>query len=116
MTETFKCPHCGAVYEIRYDKAVSEDNRLAHCEVCGKQMDARNGSDIRHYELVNLVALGRAEARLAAGDAAGLIRRPNKPAYTGRVCCGVELDPLYVDVIIRRYEAETQSSSPFNSF
>jgi DNA modification methylase len=24
---------------------------------------------------------------------------------TGRVCCGVELDPLYVDVIIRRYEA-----------
>src|SRR5215813_4807393 len=40
MAETFKCPHCGAVYEIRYDKAVSEDNRLAHCEVCGKQMDA----------------------------------------------------------------------------
>jgi DNA modification methylase len=26
---------------------------------------------------------------------------------TGRVCRGVELDPLYVDVIIRRYEAET---------
>jgi DNA modification methylase len=26
---------------------------------------------------------------------------------TGRVCCGVELDPLYVDVIIRRFEAET---------
>ena len=26
---------------------------------------------------------------------------------TGRVCCGVELDPLYVDVIIRRYEAAT---------
>ena len=23
------------------------------------------------------------------------------------MCCGVELDPLYVDVIIRRYEAET---------
>ena len=23
---------------------------------------------------------------------------------TGRVCCGIELDPLYVDVIIRRYE------------
>ena len=23
------------------------------------------------------------------------------------VCCGIELDPLYVDVIIRRYEAET---------
>lgn len=26
---------------------------------------------------------------------------------TGRVCCGVELDPLYMDVIIRRYEAHT---------
>jgi DNA methylase len=26
---------------------------------------------------------------------------------TGRACCGVERDPLYVDVIIRRYEALT---------
>jgi hypothetical protein len=26
---------------------------------------------------------------------------------TGRVCRGVELDPLYVDVIICRYEAQT---------
>jgi DNA modification methylase len=26
---------------------------------------------------------------------------------TGRVCCGVELDPLCVDVIIRRYQAST---------
>ena len=26
---------------------------------------------------------------------------------TGRVCRGVELDPLYVDVIIRRYEVAT---------
>jgi hypothetical protein len=26
---------------------------------------------------------------------------------TGRVCHGVELDPLYVDVIVRRYEAAT---------
>jgi DNA modification methylase len=25
----------------------------------------------------------------------------------GRVCCGIEPDPLYVDVIIRRYEALT---------
>jgi DNA modification methylase len=30
---------------------------------------------------------------------------------TGRTCCGVELDPLYVDVIIRRYEAETGKSA-----
>jgi DNA modification methylase len=26
---------------------------------------------------------------------------------TGRVCCAVELDPPYVDVIIRRFEAST---------
>ena len=26
---------------------------------------------------------------------------------TGRVCCGVARDPLYVDVIIRHYEALT---------
>jgi DNA modification methylase len=26
---------------------------------------------------------------------------------TGRRCRGIEIDPLYVDVIIRRYEAET---------
>jgi DNA modification methylase len=26
---------------------------------------------------------------------------------TGRVCRGVELDPLYVDVIVRRYEGAT---------
>jgi DNA modification methylase len=30
---------------------------------------------------------------------------------TGRVCFGVELDPLYVDVIIRRYEAATRTSA-----
>src|ERR1700730_7867959 len=31
----------------------------------------------------------------------------------GRVCCGIELDPLYVDVIIRRYEAETGVAAIF---
>jgi DNA modification methylase len=29
---------------------------------------------------------------------------------TGRACRGVELDPLYVDVIIRRYETATGNS------
>src|SRR2546429_10017447 len=27
---------------------------------------------------------------------------------TGRVCCGIELDPLFVDVIIRRYQRLTE--------
>ncbi len=30
---------------------------------------------------------------------------------TGRVCRGVELDPLYIDVIIRRYEAATGNAA-----
>jgi DNA modification methylase len=30
---------------------------------------------------------------------------------TGRICCGIELDPLYVDVIVRRYEAETGAAA-----
>jgi DNA modification methylase len=30
---------------------------------------------------------------------------------TGRVCRGIELDPLYVDVIIRRYEAATRTDA-----
>ena len=30
---------------------------------------------------------------------------------TGRCCRGVELDPLYVDVILHRYEAETGQSA-----
>jgi DNA modification methylase len=30
---------------------------------------------------------------------------------TGRVCRGVELDPLYVDVIVRRYEAATRNAA-----
>ena len=30
---------------------------------------------------------------------------------TGRVCRGVELDPLYVDVIVRRYQAATGTAA-----
>ena|SRR5215469_17469077 len=29
LPETFRCPHCGARYEIKYDRAVSDDSRLA---------------------------------------------------------------------------------------
>jgi hypothetical protein len=47
-------PHCGALYEIWHDKAVTDDNRPAHCQVCGKEMDARNGTRILHYELVKM--------------------------------------------------------------
>jgi hypothetical protein len=33
--------------------------------------------------------------------------RPLSPPKTERACRGVELDPLYIDVTIRRYEAAT---------
>ena len=32
---------------------------------------------------------------------------------TGRVCLGLELDPLYVDVIVRRYEAHSGGAAVF---
>jgi predicted Zn finger-like uncharacterized protein len=54
MAETFKCPHCGALYEITYEKIASDDKHSADCEVCGKQMDSTNGSGIQCYELVKM--------------------------------------------------------------
>jgi DNA modification methylase len=52
---------------------------------------------VRQYEGSTL------NAYLHLGSGSTLIAAEN----TGRVCCGIEFDPLYVDVIIRRYEAET---------
>jgi hypothetical protein len=54
MPETFKCPHCGAVYEVTYEKTVSPDKDAANCQVCGKQMVSTNASSIPHYELVKM--------------------------------------------------------------
>jgi len=54
MAETFKCPHCGALYEIISDeKIVSEYTGAADCRLCGKQMDVTKGSNLR-YELVQM--------------------------------------------------------------
>jgi transcription elongation factor Elf1 len=55
MTETFKCPHCGALYEIiAHEKTVSDDKNAAECKVCGKRMSATNDSRILRYELVRM--------------------------------------------------------------
>jgi transcription elongation factor Elf1 len=55
MAETFKCPHCGALYEIIADeKTVSDDKDAADCRVCGKQMDVSKSSSILRYELVKM--------------------------------------------------------------
>jgi hypothetical protein len=53
--------------------------------------------------LIDLTNRGEIVIDPFLGSGSTLIAAEN----TGRVCCGIELDPLYVDVIIRRYEAET---------
>ena len=47
------------------------------------------------------LALERVDLSRILGSGSTLIAAEN----TGRICRGVELDPLYVDVIVRRYEA-----------
>jgi len=53
--------------------------------------------------LIDLTNRGEIVLDPFLGSGSTLIAAEN----TGRVCCGIELDPLYVDIIIRRYEAET---------
>ena len=54
MTETLKCPHCGAVYEVIYNRDISGDEHAADCQICGKQMVLPTGARIPHYELVKM--------------------------------------------------------------
>jgi hypothetical protein len=54
MAETYKCPHCGAVYDVTHGKAVSREEHAADCQVCGKPMPSRNGGTTPHYELVTM--------------------------------------------------------------
>jgi DNA modification methylase len=53
--------------------------------------------------LIDLTNRGELVLDPFLGSGSTLIAAEN----TGRVCCGIELDPLYVDVIVRRFEAET---------
>jgi phage FluMu protein Com len=54
MAEMVKCPHCGALYEIRYEKTASHYKSAADCQVCGKRMASMEGSIVPHYELVRM--------------------------------------------------------------
>jgi DNA modification methylase len=53
--------------------------------------------------LIDLTHAGEIVLDPFLGSGSTLIAAQN----TGRVCCGVEIDPLHVDVIIRQYEALT---------
>jgi predicted RNA-binding Zn-ribbon protein involved in translation (DUF1610 family) len=55
MAEIFKCPHCGAVYEISYEgKTDSKHEATPHCQVCGKHISPASGSVPARYELVRM--------------------------------------------------------------
>jgi DNA modification methylase len=57
--------------------------------------------------LIDLTNRGEIALDPFLGSGSTLIAAEN----AGRVCCGVELDPLYVDLIIRRYETATGTTA-----
>jgi DNA modification methylase len=57
--------------------------------------------------LLDLTRLGDIVLDPFLGSGSTLVAAEN----TGRVCLGVELDPLYVDVVVRRYETLTGKSA-----
>jgi DNA methylase len=57
----------------------------------------------RHHPLLDLTDCSDIVVDPFLGSGSTLIAADK----TGRVCRGVELDPLYVDVIVRRFEAAT---------
>jgi predicted Zn finger-like uncharacterized protein len=54
MPETYKCPHCGAIYEVSHEDTVSPDRDGANCQVCGKTLNAPNRSSNARYELIRM--------------------------------------------------------------
>jgi hypothetical protein len=77
----FKCPSCGALYQLVKAEAGSEtvDHKIA-CRVCGGPFAAREGQYVLKYFLLRKG--GRVDARLAlqgSRQAKGGLSRPRRP-------------------------------------
>jgi hypothetical protein len=53
MSELFRCSHCGALYEVKREKAVSGEEKAAECQVCGKRIDSTDEL-VARYELIQM--------------------------------------------------------------
>jgi hypothetical protein len=80
----------------------------SYCPEAAIPLAARRGPRGSHKDaLIDLTNRGDVVLDPFLGSGSSLIAREG----TGRICYGVELDPLYVDVIIRRYAAVTGKSA-----
>jgi hypothetical protein len=52
MSETYQCPHCGALYEVIHEDTTAPGEDAANCQVCGKALPT--GSGDRRYELIRM--------------------------------------------------------------
>lgn len=49
---TFQCPHCEALYEVRYTYVPTRDSESAYCVVCRQRMSRWNSTAQPTYTLI----------------------------------------------------------------
>jgi len=50
--ETFACPHCGAVYAVRYTQLPVRDSDSVYCEICHQKMMQWHSTARPSYTLI----------------------------------------------------------------